>query len=643
MRRAGAVALAVLAAWPLAAQEPSIDTYITRLLTGAESRAVVPAVGWPVKKARIQAGLRHSAGLDLNWRWPELNPRVESTVPRQGYRIEQVSAEFWPGVRYAMHVYVPDGRGPFPAVVMVATDLRSTDTHGGGARDPLFQQLAGGMARLGILVTGVIPLGKATYQETYPLNGIAMLVGTSTPQEHLNTARRALDYMVARTDVDRARVGVTGLSLGGWVTLFLAATDPRIGACAPGASNWTFSGILLPSAWRTLYDTPEGALPEVLTYGGNYATVAASMAPKWVHYLNCEKESERLQYIPIIDGAAKASYAAAGVAERYSSYLAPCPHWYCEPMQVESIGWFHERFFGKRPAEGTLALRKIPEERVRRRRTINTNLRIEELLVRDASGDYTPIEVIEPYDADWKRLQVGELEDEPGKNAFLAIIAARREESRAARLASVKRPSALWLADLRHSLGIEGLKLNPSVIDHDSLLTLEPEPGLKVQARRSGDTALDRSRPVTLVVGSQADREVFGTGAAQRIDLDLREERAMTNATMLLMILNRPPLGMWVWDAVTAVHALRSQGYPEINLVGAGDTGAVVAALAGVLTREASTVQTTGSRIQSLDADVVGNQLPKTRFWAHRLLRVADLPDCLALLRAQGRWRQASE
>ena len=45
--------------------------------------------------------------------------------------------------------------------------------------------------------------------------------------------QRLLDYLETRADVDAARIGVTGVSLGGMHAWLLAAVDERVAAAAP--------------------------------------------------------------------------------------------------------------------------------------------------------------------------------------------------------------------------------------------------------------------------------------------------------------------------------------------------------------------------------------------------------------------------
>ena len=47
--------------------------------------------------------------------------------------------------------------------------------------------------------------------------------------------RKGLDYLYQHPNVDRARIGVTGLSGGGWQTIVLSALDERVRLAVPVA------------------------------------------------------------------------------------------------------------------------------------------------------------------------------------------------------------------------------------------------------------------------------------------------------------------------------------------------------------------------------------------------------------------------
>src|SRR5437667_153304 len=80
---------------------------------------------------------------------------------------------------------------------------------------------------------------------------------------------RCVDYLLSRKEVDKDRIGVTGLSGGGWRTNILAALDDRIQAAVP--LGWMTTGdhqqpynvagaigtfCLLPGVWDRI-DIPD--------------------------------------------------------------------------------------------------------------------------------------------------------------------------------------------------------------------------------------------------------------------------------------------------------------------------------------------------------------------------------------------------
>ena len=66
-----------------------------------------------------------------------------------------------------------------------------------------------------------------------PTRGSIGSRGFSPLAVELLNARRAIDYLVTRRDLDATRIGATGRSGGGMTTFFLAALDDRIVASAP--------------------------------------------------------------------------------------------------------------------------------------------------------------------------------------------------------------------------------------------------------------------------------------------------------------------------------------------------------------------------------------------------------------------------
>lgn len=597
----------------------AFEAYITRLLVEAESDCGIPADGWAEKRVDIMRGLQRTVGGDLPRAWPPLAPRVEGVRPRDGFRVEQVSAQFWPGIRCALQVYVPEGIGPFPGVVMVATGQT-------GPRHPVYQSLGGGLARMGILTVGTLALGKGasgTDNSPYPYNSIALLAGTSIAQEQFHTGRRALDYLLSRDDVDPQCIGMTGDSDGGWVTLWVATLDERITAAAPACTNYTFCSVLFGQyPWHSMVSA-EGNSPEAMAHAANIPMMTACNAPKWFRFLNAEQERSRLHNIPVIDAAAQAAYTHAGVPERYSSHLSDCEHGYWPVMQVEAIEWFCERFFGRRPEPGKVTTGRL---------LAGTDLA--EIVV-----DGRPVQVFTEDTPEFTMMHVGDLPDDPGKSAFLSIVDMRRRDAAEYRAKLATDAAAeQMLGQLRLCLGIQDLCLRPQGEATRHELDIETESGLTVRAEWVRGAAEPGER-VRLVVGAAADRGGYDDCRLPRLDLKMREETGLGEPLWALVLLNRPPLGMWVWDAICAAHWLRRQGWGSIELVGAGEAGAVIAPFAGILSDDVASVSIVSSPVVSLD-ELVSCHPAECRYWAHRLLWVTDTPEIIQMLSRQGRWKE---
>ena len=75
--------------------------------------------------------------------------------------------------------------------------------------------------------------------------------------------RRLLDYLATRADVDTARVGVLGLSLGGMITFYLGAVEPRLKA---GVAGLTPAQVIPPMLWPGHF-APHERVPLLMLMG----------------------------------------------------------------------------------------------------------------------------------------------------------------------------------------------------------------------------------------------------------------------------------------------------------------------------------------------------------------------------------------
>lgn len=140
----------------------------------------------------------------------------------------------------------------------------------------------------------------------------ANLLGYTFMGMQLHDLRCALDYLCTRPEVNRARLGACGLSTGGMMTLFLAATDRRV-RCA------VISGTL--TSYRSyafrIETTCGSQLPHGLLRYGDLADVACLIAPRPVCFENGSDDFGFLQEVAAAEFVRiRKCYELLGVAER---------------------------------------------------------------------------------------------------------------------------------------------------------------------------------------------------------------------------------------------------------------------------------------------------------------------------------------
>ena len=146
-----------------------------------------------------------------------------------------------------------------------------------------------------------------------------LLAGESIARYMIWDAMRGLDLLESRPEVDRTRLGVTGCSGGGTLTVYLAALDPRIRAAAPACyvTSWEEQ---LPG---TGPQDAEQQFPDQFRAGINHADLLALAAP--TPYLICSSTED---FFPL-EGARRTVAEARTVWQAYGA--ADRLEWFSEP------------------------------------------------------------------------------------------------------------------------------------------------------------------------------------------------------------------------------------------------------------------------------------------------------------------------
>jgi dienelactone hydrolase len=143
-----------------------------------------------------------------------------------GYRVRKLRYEIVPGFVATALLYEPDQpNGRLPAIL----NLIGHEPMGNAAEYE--QKRCINFAKRGIvaLSLGWVGFGELALKGDAHDDAASLdLVGANALGFFYLAMRRGLDYLATLPEVDTTRLGVTGLSGGGWQTILLSSTDPRV-------------------------------------------------------------------------------------------------------------------------------------------------------------------------------------------------------------------------------------------------------------------------------------------------------------------------------------------------------------------------------------------------------------------------------
>jgi hypothetical protein len=211
------------------------------------------------------------ASLDEVRRMVGFNQRKEplrvdpfGAINRAGYRIEKLVYESEPGIRVPALLYVPNGAGKKPAVVML-------DGQGKAAADGE----AGELAQMGLVVLSIDARGLgetrltsdedgggwARYFGDYENAMTALLLGKPLVAMRAEDVSRGVDLLAARPEVDRDRISAFGRGMGAVPVLYSAAFDSRIRKLALEQMLVSYESVVTNRIhWQIFENIVQGAL-----------------------------------------------------------------------------------------------------------------------------------------------------------------------------------------------------------------------------------------------------------------------------------------------------------------------------------------------------------------------------------------------
>ncbi len=210
--------------------------------------------------------------------WQNAATRVEwleTISSERGYRVRKLRYEAVPGLWVPALLYEPTKlTGKVPVVLNV------NGHEGSGNATPYIQERCINLAKRGILALNPEWLGRGQLDTpgfTHTRMNQLDLCGTSGLSVFYFSLKRSLDVLLSLEHADAERVAVTGLSGGGWQTIFISSLDQRVRLANPVAG---YSSYVTRSQFPVLDLGDSEQTPSDLASILDFTHLTAMMAPR---------------------------------------------------------------------------------------------------------------------------------------------------------------------------------------------------------------------------------------------------------------------------------------------------------------------------------------------------------------------------
>jgi dienelactone hydrolase len=281
-----------------------------------------------------------------------LNARVVATLKGAGFRIEKVIYESRPNHHVTGNLYVPDGKGPFPGVLLPCGHSDN------GKAAEAYQRAAISLAQNGMAVLCYDPIGqgerrqllddalkpaiKGSTSEHTQVGIGALLVGQSCAGYRIWDGIRSLDYLAGRPEIDKARLGCTGNSGGGTMTAYLMSLDDRIACAVPSCYITSLERLIATIGPQDAEQNITGQI----AFGMEHADYLTMRAPRPT--LMCVATQDFFD----ITGAwtsfreANLVYGKLGHGERVALFEFDDKHGFSRPRREAAMRWLRRWLVG---------------------------------------------------------------------------------------------------------------------------------------------------------------------------------------------------------------------------------------------------------------------------------------------------------
>ncbi len=296
----------------------------------------------------------------------------ETLRPGTEYVVRKLRYECYPGYWIPGLLYEPvKRRGPLPVML-------NPEGHCPGGNAAAYKQIrCANLARRGVLALSMEFTGMGQLEaERHGFQAMLNLTGQAGVGIFYLALKRGLDLLLDHPQADPERVGVTGLSGGGWQTIVISSLDPRVTLSVPVAGYTSMQGRVECHLPNDIGDLEQ--CPPDLTTAIDYQAMTAMIAPQpMLQILNdqddCCFRTDRTR--PVIYDALVPTWEAFGAAARFQTHnnLVPGTHNYEADNRAALYRFLSEQWGIPGPARDThrkaevlpeAALRvELPEDR----------------------------------------------------------------------------------------------------------------------------------------------------------------------------------------------------------------------------------------------------------------------------------------
>jgi len=318
---------------------------------------------WKTHKALLREKIIRKAGIVIN-QGLALDYQETDSVQMEGYTIKNILFQTRPGVYATANLYIPEGEGPFPAVI---------NMHGhwaNGRLNDVPQSRGPSLALNGYVCLNIDAFGSGERTTEHGideyhggnLGASLMNIGESLLGFQVSDNMRGVDLLSSLPYVDAQRIGATGASGGGNQTMWLSAIDERIKASMPVVSVGTFESAVMGS----------NCVGELLIDGLTFTETSAVLgliAPRALKMVNHHRDSNLTFYPAEMLRSyrkVKPLFEMLGAGNNIDYELFDLEHGYWPEDREAMLGWFdrHLKGMGTGASKKEFPFVTLPKERL---------------------------------------------------------------------------------------------------------------------------------------------------------------------------------------------------------------------------------------------------------------------------------------